>query len=46
MNNDNNEQTGLFAELLLDQINIFIAVISRPVVQRQIFAFISILVIS
>lgn len=46
MINDNNEQIELFFELLHDQINIVIAVLSRPVVQRQIIAFMSILLIS
>jgi potassium-dependent mechanosensitive channel len=46
MNTGNNEQTEIFFELFLDQINIILAVISRPVVQQQIFAFMAILVIS
>jgi len=32
MNTGNNEQTEIFFELFLDQINIILAVISRPVV--------------
>lgn len=46
MNNDNSGQIEIFLELLLDQLNIIIAVLSRPVVQQQIYAFISILLIS
>lgn len=46
MNNNNPEQIELFFEILLDQINIVITVLSRPVVQQQILAFISILFIS
>jgi len=46
MNNDNPEHIEIFFELLRDQINIVIAVLSRPVVQQQIFAFIIVLLIS
>ena len=46
MKNDSTEQIGEFFELLLDQINISIAVISRPVVQQQILVFLGILLAS
>ena len=46
MNDGNQEQVRTFIELLLDQVDIVLAVISRPVVQRQIFAFFLVLVIS
>ena len=46
MKTDSTGQIGEFFELLLDQINISIAVISRPVVQQQILAFLSILLVS
>ena len=44
--NDNQEHMGTFVELLLDQVDAVLAVISRAVVQRQIFVFIFILSIS
>jgi len=46
MNGDNQELGGTFFELLRDQVDAVLAVISRPVVQRQIFVFFFVLSIS
>ena len=42
----NTEPVITFADLLLDQFGILMAMISRPVVQQQIIAFTLILLIS
>jgi len=46
MNDDNHEQVGTFFELLLDQVDAVLAVISRSVVQQQIIVFFFILALS
>ena len=46
MHDDNQEHIGTFIDSLLDQVDAVLAVISRPVVQRQIFVFIFVLGVS
>ena len=46
MNDDNHEQIGSFLKLLGEQVDIILAVIMRPVVQRQLLVFFVVLLLS
>jgi small-conductance mechanosensitive channel len=46
MNDDNHEHVGTFIELLLDQVDAVLTVISRSVVQQQIIVFFFVLAFS